>query len=250
MMKYLTIALIAFSCLALFAQAQDSIAQQTTDGTEPEAEQRVQYTLILPEEKTPELIKSDENNPFEVAVGVTEKDGDSEENRVRDILISMPAVGGGSGPAGMRVMLGGLRLEVGQQVPDVIPDQQVILRVKSINSELIELVWVEKTPTGLPPKPFVIPVDVSPSVRYKMPTGGADKSGGATGTIRRSEVSAFKRQLNTDSAALGNVGRPVVKAVSVEDQPVKSKEESPPPTNVPEASVLRMLFGNHGPQPK
>ena len=246
-MKSLSFVSILLVCLSLNLWAQDPLAQQTQDAVEPEVEQRVHYTLVLPEEKTPELLKADENNPFEVSNSEVEKDGDSEENRVRDILVSMPAVGGGSGPAGMRVMLGGMRLEVGQQVPDVIPDQQVMLRVKAINDGFIELVWVEKTPTGLPPKPFVIPVDVSPSVRYRMPAGTGDKSGGATGTLRRGEVSAFRRSNEADSIA---ITKPAVKAVSVDDQPVKSNEVPAPASNVPEASVMRMLFGNHGPQSK
>jgi hypothetical protein len=249
-MKSLFVILMLLTFLSLHSWAQDPFAQQTSDAVEPEGEQRIRYTLILPEEKTPEFLKADENNPFEVSTSKVEKDGDSEENRVRDIFISMPAVGGGSGPTGMRVMLGGIRLEVGQQMPDVIFDQQVMLRVKAINDGFIELIWVEKIPTGLPPKPFVIPVDVSPSVRYRMPSGAGDKSGGATGTLRRGEVSAFRRPNEADAAASNAAFKPAVKAISLDDQPVTSSGVPTPAFNVPEASVMRMLFGNHGSQPK
>ena len=45
--------------------------------SDEEARERVQYTLFLPEEKTPELIKPEENNPFEAAADQNEKEGDT-----------------------------------------------------------------------------------------------------------------------------------------------------------------------------
>jgi len=217
-----------------------------------ESKERVQYTLILPEEKTPEMIKPEEINPFEIAANDTAKEGDTEENRVRDILISMmPAVGGGSGPSGMRVMLGGMRLEAGQDVPPVIPDQQVLLKVKAITPEAIELVWIEKKPSGLPPKPFVIPMNMSTQVRYRLPSGLGDKASGGIGTIHRDGVSAFNRADDKTP-----VKDHALQAVISKAQPVDESPQSPPapelakPSNMPEASVLRMLFGNHAPQPK
>lgn len=217
--------------------------------SDEESRERVQYTLFLPEEKTPELIKPEENNPFEAAADQNEKEGDTEENRVRDMLLQMPAKGGGNGPEGMRVMLGSMRLEAGQMVPDVLPDQQVKLKVKSISPTQIEMVWVEKKPTGLPPKPFVIDVDVSPRVRYKMPSPGAADAGGI-GTMRMEGISAFTRA-ETVSRPLPN-DSPPVRAVAMEEKPApsapgttRSSTKATPPANVPEASVLRMLFGNH-----
>ncbi|MCX6853739.1 MAG: hypothetical protein NTV80_02415 [Verrucomicrobia bacterium] len=249
-MKNIPLVSLIFIFCSLNLRAQDPLAEQTSSAGDQETEQRVQYTLILPEEKTPEFIKSDENNPFEVISKSVDAEGDSEENRVRDILLGMAAVGGGAGPSGMRVMLGGMRLEVGQQVPDVIPDQQVMLRVKAITSDIIELVWVEKTPTGLPPKPFVIPVDVTPNVRYLMPTNGGGRKGAATGTLRRADITASKRLKESNTASTAIPVKPVAKAVSVDDSPSEAVAVPAPTSNVPEASVLRMLFGNHGPQPK
>lgn len=135
-------------------------------------------------------------------------------------------------------------------VPDVLPDQQVKLKVKSISPTQIEMVWVEKKPTGLPPKPFVIDVDVSPRVRYKMPSPGAADAGGI-GTMRMEGLSAFTRT-ETVSRPLTS-DEPPVRAVALEDKPTssqssdtsRSSSKAAPPANVPEASVLRMLFGNH-----
>jgi len=229
--------------MAATAQAQDEPAA--------EAEERVQYTLILPDEKTPETIKADENNPFEAVADEKMKEGDTEENRVRDILLSMPAKGGGNGPSGMRVMLGSMRLEAGQMVPDVLPDQQVKLMVKSITPKQIEMVWVEKKPTGLPPKPFVLDVDVSPRIRYMMPSGSGTSGSSGLGTIRMEGLSAFSREETPPVSATADEEASPVRALAVEDKPAAAKASAiapPPPTNMPEASVLRMLFGNHAAQ--
>lgn len=229
-----------------------------TPGGGDESSERVQYTLILPDEKNPEVIKADENNPFEAVMDNTVKEGDTEENRVRDILLSMPAKGGGHGLSGMRVMLGSMRLEAGQMVPNVLPDQQVRLQVKSITPTQIEMVWVEKKPTGLPPKPFVISVDVSPRVRYRMPSGSSGGSSGGIGTMKMETLSAFSPDSSPAGKGVADADAPPpVKAVVVEDKASdqekhkKAEAVSPPqPSNVPEASVLRMLFGNHAQKPQ
>lgn len=242
------------------AAAQDALVP--ADGLD-ESDERVQYTLILPDEKNPEVVKADENNPFEAVADKSIKEGDTEENRVRDILLSMPAKGGGSGPNGMRVMLGSIRLEAGQTVPSVLPDQQVKLQVKSITPTQIEMVWVEKKPTGLPPKPFVINVDVSPRIRYRMPSGAGGGSS-SVGTIRMEGLSAFTREKEAAAKSTAEAPPPPPpKALAVEDKPgtataaasaedktARSATSTQPAANVPEASVLRMLFGNHAQKPR
>lgn len=212
---------------------------------------RVQYALILPDEKTPELVKPEENNPFEAILeGHVDNDGDTEENQVRDLLLRMSVGGAVSGPRGMRVMLGGMRLETGMDVPAIIPDQQVVLRVKSISTSAIELVWVEKKPTGLPPKLLVIPMDGSPTVRYRMPAGKNSSSGGVNmGTLRRPDVSAFSNEVEEPKQSVAKA-QPVEKTPDQASPPTPAAKPSSPPANVPEASVLRMLFGNHGPTAK
>ena len=246
MKPYLYSALMLLS--AGLAMAQD------TPAADADEKEQVHYALILPDEKSPETIRPDENNPFESAGDSNIKEENTEETRVRDIMLGMPAKGGGYGPGGMRVMLGSMRLQEGQMVPEVVADQQVMLKVKSITPKQIELVWVEKKPSGLPPKPFVIDVDVSPSVRYKMPSGSSAKGGSGLGTIRMEGLSAFNRE--EPEKPLANTAEPV-RAVAIEDKPVEpvkdtssaaDKASTPPPagaSKVPEASVMRMLFGNH-----
>ncbi len=243
-------------------QAQDEGAADPA-----EEEGRVQYALILPEEKNAEMVKAEENNPFETAAeGRGNSDGDTEENQVRDLLMRMPIGGAVSGLHGMRAMLGGMRLEAGMDVPPVIPDQQVVLRVKGISSSAIELVWVEKKPTGLPPKLLVIPMDGSPTVRYRMPAGSSDPSqkggggGGSMGTLRRPDVSAFSPARAVQDAGMASAGggEPPsggaagrgMPATRAGQSPEAASPPAPSPAAVPEASVLRMLFGNHSPEAK
>jgi len=246
--------LVIPGCLFITMLAGLSARAQDEAGDENE---RVQYTLILPEEKTPEMVKPEENNPFEsTADGSQEDDSSTEENQVRDLLLRMPVGGAASGLNGMRVMLGGMRLEPGMEVPPVIPDQQVVLRVKSITTSAIELVWVEKKPTGLPPKLLVIPMDGSPTVRYRMPAGGTSSGSGGSGmgTMRRSGVSAFSPPPRENPSSVATV-RPAEPAPATLPAAPKTPsptapQPTPPPANVPEASVLRMLFGNRPPEAK
>lgn len=201
---------------------------------------RVQYQLVLPDEKTPERVKPEENNPFESALEAASRNApeDTEENRVRDVLAKQPVVGASLRPDGMiKVLLGDIMLEPGMTVPPVFPEQQVRLKVRSITTGYIELAWQEKEATGLPPKVMLIPINMSPEVKYKL-LGGQ----GQTGKITRS----------------GNIAR---NAKPLAAQPIPDRQAPPTttPLSSPEAtpvppepaatspgieSAVRMLFGN------
>ncbi|HYF37354.1 MAG TPA: hypothetical protein VD994_18785 [Prosthecobacter sp.] len=228
----------------------------------------MKYALVLPEEKSPELVKETENNPFESnAAGLSEDQGTTEENQVRDILMKLPAVGGASGSQGMRVLLGGMRLAEGSLVPPVLPDQQVVLKVKSITSTALELMWVDKKPTNLPPKILTIPLDLGAKVRRQLPgqgTKGSPQAG--MGTIRRNGLpvlgapSEMARSPEVLPAlpAMTATDEPPEKTVAAAEPPAESLPPAatpeaaplPPPADLPQASVLRMLFGNHAPAGK
>lgn len=235
-------ALMACLLAVMSAPAQEPPAEGEEGG-------RVKYVLILPDEKNAELVKAEENNPFEAAKDGREEDADTEENQVRDILLAMSASGMSTGPKGIRVMLGGMRLEPGVDVPSVLPDQQVRLRVKDITPTAIELVWVEKKPSGLLPKVLVIPMDASPKVRYRMSSGG-----GAMGTVRHGNPSGAGSGASgkpTAASSAPTPGRATAGAGGpAAGEPKPAATEAPPPVKAPEASILRMLFGNHGPAPK
>ena len=159
---------LIFTILAATASAQNSAPPQA--GAE-EGDKRVQYQLVLPDEKTPEPVKPEEHNPFESEneLHSRQNTGDTEENRVRDKLLKLPVVGVNRDVDGrMRVLLGDIILETGHLVPPVLPNQLVELRVKNITAQYIELAWQEKRMTGLPPKLMLIPINIDPQVRYVM----------------------------------------------------------------------------------
>ncbi|MDZ4289583.1 MAG: hypothetical protein U0984_16580 [Prosthecobacter sp.] len=291
--------------ITLLAMAWTATAEEAPKGEGEETQGRVQYALILPEEKSPELVKAEENSPFESGAGQIEKDeGNTEENQVREILLRLPAVGGASGPMGMRVMLGGMRLVEGAAVPPVLPDQQVALKVKSITSSAVELLWVDKKPTGLPPKVLTIPLDGAPKVRYQLPANSSASGApaAAMGSLRRNGVAVLLSPAEAGNvivaaplpnAAIPNIPSAVSSAVPtavttvmrtgivvpttvpdevtyeiraatpVQAAPAPARTEPkaadarpadsaplPPEGDMPEASVLRMLFGNHAPAGK
>jgi hypothetical protein len=292
------------STLCLLAGSGLALAQGSPDGSEEESTGRIQYALILPEEKVPETVKETENNPFESAATKSQKEeGSTEENLVRQILLRLPAVGGANGPGGMRVLLGGMRLVEGGDVPSVLPDQQVALRVKAITPTSLELEWIDKKNPNLPARTLTIPLERSPKVRYQLPGQSDEKTGAAAsmGSIRRNGISMAPPPPQLGFSApppttiTGGIGAPpaagsgkeviaraervdltggtearpmpaagrevpspatqetVAKAEPVSKPAVAAapKAAEPPPapppasSDLPEASVLRMLFGNH-----
>ena len=136
----------------------------------PQRALMVQYTLLVPADKTFERVKPGERNPFgksDDTSGMGSK-GANEENTIRDLLGKLRASGASFEKEDTRVMLGDMILRPGQFVPAVLPHQTLNLKVASIRSDSIELQWVEKKYSGLPPRILTIPVDLRPVVHYKL----------------------------------------------------------------------------------
>lgn len=163
--------LLALAAAPLHAQ-QGGAANFLPD--KPGAESRtvlIKYALLKPEDKTSEVVKPSERNPFgksEEELRTVNGKGTNEENLIREHLQQLRVVGVSPGAKGLRVMLGDMILEPGQEVPPVLPDQTLALRVGNITPQMIELVWVEKKGSSLPPRMLTIPVDLRPSVRYVL----------------------------------------------------------------------------------
>jgi hypothetical protein len=141
------------------------------NGAVTQETEEVKYTLLRPGDKTAEVVKEGERNPFgkgEDALKDLDAKGTNEENEIRDRLTRLRVVGVSPGSRGLRVMLGDMVLEPGEMVPQVLPEQTVALRVGAITPRAIELVWVEVKPSGLPPRVLTIPVDLRPYVRYAL----------------------------------------------------------------------------------
>lgn len=176
-MKRLPHLLLVLHFTAFVAAAQ-SPADPAAEGAD-----KIRYQLILPEEKTPELVKPNEPNPFNKGDGgaLKAEDSSSEENKVKEVMLSMRSSGVviDTADGNVRsVMLGPMKLERGMLVPAVLSDQEVQLRVNSLSDSAIELFWVEKKKnTALPPRPVIIPINIKPAVRYHLPSPALAEGG-------------------------------------------------------------------------
>jgi hypothetical protein len=158
---------IVLAAVCIAAPAQENFMPDAAAAGEEKSED-VKYSLILPTQKTSEQVKEGERNPFtKINQGAQNVDssGTTEENEIRDRLAKLRVVGVSPGVRGLRVMLGDMVLEPGEDVPQVLPEQTLSLRVGTISPRAIELVWVEKKPSGLPARTLTIPVDLRPYVR-------------------------------------------------------------------------------------
>ncbi|MBL9133849.1 MAG: hypothetical protein JNG86_21740 [Verrucomicrobiaceae bacterium] len=272
--------LFTIPALILLAAASTRALDAAPPAEEEDKKERVQYQLVLPEEKSPETVKPEEHNPFESEAEASSRNspGDTEENRVRDILMKLPVSGMSRKPDGrLRVMLGDIDLTVGEYVPQVLPDQLVELKVKSITSEYIELAWQEKQMIGLPPKLMVIPIDMEPSVTYRMKGAVSGSEAHMTrirrgGGITRNGVPVTSGQQVLPAAPVQATAPPAIPAGTTrpsygiqpgtDSRPPATPQtppssspppaSSPPPTPAPAGgsaieSMTRMLFGNPPP---
>ena len=233
-------ALLAFAIIALVRPAMAQEAPVDEEGKEG----RVQYQLVLPDEKTPERVKPEENNPFESALEAASRNApeDTEENRVRDVLARLPVVGASVRPDGkIKVMLGDIMLQPGQTVPPVFPDQQVQLTVRNITMQFVELAWQEKEATGLPPKVMLIPINMSPEIKYKL-LGGQGQTGRITrqGGAQRGLMVA--QPLASQPVPDRQAPPAATPAQSVPTEPAAGQPAQPSPVGI--ESAVRMLFGN------
>lgn len=159
------------------------VSFMTSLGQAQEQRSKVEYALIFPDEKAPELVKAEDENPFvAVVIEETKPDtGGSEENLVKERLLALSVVGASPRADSYRVQLGDMILESGMVLPAFLPDQEVFLRVNTITDKEIEFVWLEKTKTGLPPRTLTMPIQIKPVVRYALPGQSSNgKSGERT----------------------------------------------------------------------
>ena len=248
--------------LLLMAALLPTISARGQDGEE-EPKERVHYQLVLPDEKTPEGVKPEEHNPFESESEAASRDqsGDTEENRVRDILMRLPVSGMSVNSKGQRrILLGDIDLTVGEYVPQVLPDQLVELKVKSISDTSIELAWQEKEMIGLPPKIMSIPINMVPSVKIQMKGSQGGETHTTRITRRNSGIVRNGVQIASEPAVLSAPPAPVSGAQPVPTAPpapIVTEQDVPapaPPAPAPVSpaieSAVRMLFGNPTPASK
>ena len=226
-------------CLLQQSRAQD-------DATDEESKEgKVHYALILPEEKAPELVKPNEPSPFGGLVDDKSKETASgEESKVGNMLRALPVVGKSSRNC---VLLGDIILRKGEVVPPVLPNQTVQLFVRDITPDEIELVWVEKKPTGLNPRTLTIATDVSPQVMQRLPGNrGGDAAKGGSNTPVMGIITKAQTLLG------GGPSKPAPRAQMVQDEAPAGTEpaaSSGGQTASGGNGLLNLFFGNQVKEP-
>jgi hypothetical protein len=239
---------IAASC-SITLQSQLKAQAESDDS----GKSNVEYALILPDEKAPELVKTEDRNPFQAGEDTRlEEVTNTEQNNVRDLLLALPVVGVSPTANGIRVLLGDIRLEEGMEVPAMIPNQTVRLRVNSITPEGIELFWVERKQTGLPPVPLHIPIDIGPRVSHMLPGrfAGDSKSGGGDRTPSMGVWQPPATVVTTNNARRASVVKEEAAAPASAQGPGASVSATPETSKVdPASALLQMFFPKGGQQP-
>ena len=259
--SYLLVPLLAAAAAAV--HAQNDFVPTAIPTTGQQADQ-VKYTLLKPDDKTFENVKEGEHNPFgksDKEIQAADEKGTNEENQIRDILTKLPPVGRSPGVQGdLRVMLGDLLLVEGKNVPNVLPQQTVTLRVGRITSEAIELIWVEKKPSGLPARTLNIPIDLRPSVRVKLPGKPTEKQGDKKDTAPDSPIAkTFPEVAQTAAAWPVQMAKnttapraiPVAEPVAPARTPAASKKASAKPDPEWEEAIILLdrFLPKENPQP-
>jgi hypothetical protein len=229
---------------AAVAHAQQSAFNPQDSASSSAHTEQVKYTLLKPQDKTSETVKEGERNPYskgEAQLVSEEQKGTNEENQIRDRLVKLRVVGASPGPEGLRVMLGDMVLEPGKFVPQVLPEQTVMLRVGSITPQSIELIWVEKKPSGLPARTMVIPVDLRPSVRTLLkgqPTEknqwGKDGGGKSDAPITLLFPEVAQTAGSSPAQMAHNTAAPRVTSVSTSADAPKPDSQEPAPKPDPQ----------------
>ncbi len=171
----------------------------------------IKYALLLPDDKTAEMVKAGERNPF----GKNENDqsqstnkGTTQENSIREHLSKLHVAGFSPGPNGIRVMLGDMALEEGQTVPVIIPDQTLNLKVGKITRQAITLVWIEKKTSTLPPRLLTLPIEIQPTVRYVLHGQLTAEKTSNKGKMKTSPEQTLAMGLQVYPALVGNAVEP------------------------------------------
>jgi hypothetical protein len=109
-----------------------------------------------------------ERNPFADRSKNTQlaavKETETEEMKIRMLIGNLKFGGMGNGSNGMKVLVGDLILRKGTLLPQVIPDQTEQLVVRELDSDMIELAFLEVPQYQGQPRVIVIPLNLTPTV--------------------------------------------------------------------------------------
>ena len=146
---------------------------------------------LLPEDKTPVVVRDVERNPFAAKLTTAEvvaEVKENEEGRIRIVISSLPVAGVTQSAKGTKVLLGPHVMEAGQMVPPLVSNQSEKLKVLSVTGKKLELGFLEKDGNVADRKVSVV-LDLTPKVQFKLgKQPEASYGGGFDGVITTDEV--------------------------------------------------------------
>lgn len=119
-------------------------------------------------------VEPGERSPFGVATEETAEafvapESESEEMKLRRILINMRVSGCSGSSGGYRVLLGNVLLSPGDIVPQMFAGQSEVLRVEEVSDRSLVLAFEEKDKSRPPRSKLQLAVDLRPKVRSILP---------------------------------------------------------------------------------
>jgi hypothetical protein len=151
---------------------------------------------LLPEDKVPVIVDSNERNPFgKNMVKASAALVENEESRIRAIIEKYPVSAVIQGRNGWQAMVGPLTLEEGQLVAPVIARQTEKIRVVSVAQNKAELAFLESDGTpGL--RRIVVTLNIAPRVQFRVVkpavrTAG-DEEAGFDGVLSKDDLNTPK----------------------------------------------------------
>lgn len=159
---------------AALAAASTATAQEValTPSEQKAADMRLpelDRSALIPEKREPEKVLEGERNPFGLVSLPPEEEEEevesiqteTEEMRLRRILLNMRISGLSGSEGSYRVMLGPMSLIEGDILPRLFTDQAEVLRVTKITDRELQLSFLEKDP-NLPPRTIGLGFDLRP----------------------------------------------------------------------------------------
>ncbi|MCX7869857.1 MAG: hypothetical protein N2322_07895 [Terrimicrobiaceae bacterium] len=184
---WMVLAGLAAACPALRAQeAEEAVRVSLT---------KAALAALRPGNRAAVVVAPEERNPFAQKVQPVRPAQfemlDTEESRLRAILANLPVGGVSAGGQSPAVLMGSLRLAVGQELPKLLPNQAERIRVVSVDENVVVFGFLE-TNGEVGDRTLVRSISLAPEVRYKLPSqsparGGPPPSGVFGGVMRGHE---------------------------------------------------------------
>lgn len=171
-------------------------AQEAVEASSSEAKD-ISPIGILPGYKRGTHVDIQERNPFAQRVEKKEVlvDAEGEAAQIIRILEGLRLLGVSRDPAGnvKTVLYGDLRLTEGNEVPQLLPDQNDRLVVSKISNKEVEISWVTEAGNRVEDgRKLLIGIDMTPTIEFILP--GQESGNTALWSPRKKEGKSFSHK--------------------------------------------------------